>query len=88
MRQLAFLWSSFYDIYAHLTITWYAKQLHNVICQLWLNKVVGKGRKKRKRDGGREKERERKEKGCFCLIDHFCWSYFLNESNNRLLIGC
>ena len=62
MRQLAFLWSSFHDIYAHLTITWYAKQLHNVICQLWLNKVGGEGEKKKKERGRERKRKKEKEK--------------------------
>ena len=61
MRQLAFLWSSFHDIYAHLTITWYAKQLHNVICQLWLNKVGGEGEKKKEREGEKKKEKEKRK---------------------------
>ena len=62
MRQLAFLWSSFHDIYAHLTIKWYAKQLHNVICQLWLNKVGGEGEKKKKERGRERKRKKEKEK--------------------------
>ena len=62
MRQLAFLWSSFHDIYAHLTITWYAKQLHNVICQLWLNKAGGEGEKKKKERGRERKRKKEKEK--------------------------
>ena len=49
MRQLAFLWSSFHDIYAYLTITWYAKKLHNILCQLRLNKVGGEGEKEKRK---------------------------------------
>ena len=61
MRQLAFLWSSFHDIYAYLTITWYAKKLHNILCQLRLNKVGGEGEKEKKERGmeGERKKRER-----------------------------
>ena len=49
MRQLAFLWSSFHDIYAYLTITWYDEKLHNILCQLWLNKVGGEEEEKKER---------------------------------------
>ena len=61
MRQLAFLWLSFHDIYAYLTITWYDEKLHNILCQLWLNKVGGEGQKEKKERGmeGERKKRER-----------------------------
>lgn len=39
MCQLTLLWSPFHNIYIYQIITLYTLNLHNVLCQLYLNKA-------------------------------------------------